>query len=503
LADVFIIGGGPAGSAAARLLASWGWSVVVAHRASRSPSSLAESLPASTRKLLAHVGLLDAVEAAAFHPNSGNISQWAETRHMTTTGVAGFHVLRSAFDAVLRRAAAAAGARIVDAVVRRVEIGEQSRVEYVTADGNAHALRSRYVLDCSGRAGVVARRGWRRTESAYGTTAVAAEWESGEWPPNEQTHTIVESYRDGWAWSVPLSATRRQFTVMIDHRRGGGGRAALSVLYATELAKTRELAPRLKQARQTSRAWACDASLYDAVRAADTGVLLVGDAASFIEPLSSAGVKKAVTSAWRAAVVVNTCLSKPDMTGSSLDYFSERERDVYAECRRRSAAFFRDAAAAHDDRFWSSRAEALSTTPSQTGAASTSGELLASDAGVRAAFDSLRSAEQVRLRPAATVRVAPVATIEGREIVERDGVILAGFERPLRFAAGVDLPALVGLTGECHDIPALISSYRSRVGPIPVEQLLTGVSLLVARRALVNDNGVGVVIPGSGARASS
>jgi len=507
LADVFIIGGGPAGTAAARLLASWGWTVLVAHRASRSPSSLAESLPASTRKLLAHIGLLDAVEAAAFHPNSGNISQWAGTRHSTTTSVPGFHVLRSEFDSVLRRAAAAAGARIIDAVVRRVDAGERNRVEYVTADGKTHTIHARYVLDCSGRAGVVARRGWRRAEAAYGTTAIAAEWQSTEWPANEHSRTIVESYRDGWAWSVPLSTTRRQCTVMID-RRGGlsagspiSARSALSDVYARELKKTRELAVRLKDARQTSHPWACDASLYDAVRAADAGVLLVGDAASFIEPLSSAGVKKALTSGWRAAVVVNTSLAKPEMTAAALDYFSEREREVYADCRRRSAAFFRGAAAAHDDRFWSSRANALSAAPGDR-AASLNEELLISDTRVRAAFDALRSAERVQLRPAAGVRVAPVATIEGREIVMRDALVLPGLERPLRFAAGVDLPAIVELTGRCHDIPALISNYQSRVGPIPVAQLLTGVSLLVAQRALVNDIGAGAVRPGTGARSA-
>src|SRR5437899_3308907 len=112
-----------------------------------------------------------------------------------------------------------------------------------------------------------------------------------------------------------------------------------------------------------------------------------------------------------------------------------------------------------------------------------------------------RSSSRCR-RPAAGVRGAPVATIEGREIVMRDALVLPGLERPLRFAAGVDLPAIVELTGRCHDIPALISNYQSRVGPIPVAQLLTGVSLLVAQRALVNDIGAGAVRPGTGARSA-
>jgi flavin-dependent dehydrogenase len=501
LADVFIVGGGPAGAAAARLLASWGFSVLLAHRPAATPHlSLAESLPPSTRKLLEFIGFAAAVDSAAFHPNFGNISRWAERRHSNTTDASGYHVPRARFDAVLRRAAVAAGARIIEAVVRRVDIATPSRVEYVGADGATHTVAARFVLDCSGRAGVVARRGWRRTEAAYRTMAIAAEWESSEWTANEQAHTIVESYGDGWAWSVPVSPTRRQFTVMIDQRRGrrgcgerrdfspASGISTPSDTYARELAKTIELSARLRHARQTSRPWICDASVYDAVRAADPGVLLVGDAASFIEPLSSAGVKKALTSAWRAAVVVNTCLSRPDMSGASLAYFSEREHAIYTDCRRRSASFFREAAVAHADPFWSARADGLSR---EAEAPIENEQTLASDAAVRAAFDTLRSAPRVRLRPATTVRVEAVATIEGREVVMRDAVVLPRGHRPLRYAAGVDLPALVGLTAECDDMSSLISVYRSRIGPIPVEQLLTGVSLLVAERALVNESSAG------------
>jgi 2-polyprenyl-6-methoxyphenol hydroxylase-like FAD-dependent oxidoreductase len=102
-----------------------------------------------------------------------------------------------------------------------------------------------------------------------------------------------------------------------------------------------------------STPWTCDASIYDSTRAADEGVLLVGDAASFIEPLSSAGVKKSLLSAWRAAVVANTCLANPALAGAALDLYVARERQVYADCMRRSNAFFAEAAAAYGTPFWS------------------------------------------------------------------------------------------------------------------------------------------------------
>ncbi len=492
MVDVLIIGGGPAGATAARLLASWGWSVLVAHRSPAGRTSLAESLPPSTRKLLAFLGLLDAVDAAGFHPNLGNLAQWAGALRRTDTDAPGLHVSRAAFDRVLRRSARSAGARVVHAVVRRVEFGDLIRIDSVTADGRARTDEARSVLDCSGRAGVIARRGLRRDEPGYRTIAISAEWTCRSWAPDERAHTIVESYRDGWAWSVPLSATRRQCTVMVAPQRAGDRaatrgpteRLALQRVYDRELSKARAVQARLAAARQTSRVWGSDASLYHAPRAADGRALLVGDAASFIEPLSAAGVKKALTSAWRAAVVANTCLAKPEMADAASSFHSRREREIYTECRRLSAGFFGEASAVHDDPFWTTRARTMAEPAADL---APSDDELARDPQVRDAFERLRRSPLVRLRPARTLRIESAAAIEGREVVMRDAVVLPGVETPVRFAAGVNLPALVRLARHCDEVSTLMSAYQSEVGPVPVHGLLTGLSLLVAHRALIDE----------------
>jgi flavin-dependent dehydrogenase len=497
--DIFVIGGGPAGATAARLLASWGWSVVLAHRAAPARQGLAESLPSSTRKLLAFLHLLAVVESGHFHPNSGNAGAWAGAPRKTPSSAEGFHVPRPAFDALLRRESAAAGARIVNGVVRRVQLGEPHRIEYATDAGIA-ACTATMVLDCSGRAGIVARRGFRQADARYRTIAIAAEWDCPEWPVEEQTRTVIESYRCGWAWSVPLSATRRQCTVMIDpsaiDRRERAAdafppplsdcscarpraHAALSRTYTREIAQAREIASRLSGATQTSAAWACDASIYHAPRAGGSGVLLVGDAASFVEPLSSAGVKKAMTSAWRAAVVANTCLTNANMAGAATDFHVQREHEIYADCQRRSARFFREAADWHTSAFWSSRVETAQTTAPPTGG---------DTAAIHRAFARLRAAPRLDLRLASALRFTSVPDIEGREVVLREAVVMPDDEQAVRFAAGVDLAALARLAVACDEVPALFSAYTAHVGPVPMDHLLTGLSLLVARQALIHED---------------
>jgi flavin-dependent dehydrogenase len=70
--DAVIIGGGPAGSTAARLLAQWGQSVTILTAAFGSQPSFAECLPPSTRKLFVFLGVQDAIDRARFFRTTGN-----------------------------------------------------------------------------------------------------------------------------------------------------------------------------------------------------------------------------------------------------------------------------------------------------------------------------------------------------------------------------------------------------------------------------------------------
>ena len=390
---------------------------------------------------------------------------------------------------MLRDCAAAARARIVDAVVRRVEPGDPATVTYAADDGQVGTCAARLVLDCSGRAGIVARRGLRRADSA----PHPGHRRGGNRRPGRRTstRTLVESYPDGGV--VGAASSARQCTVMIEPDRSAQAFALradavpLREVYQRELEKSVELRDRLAHATLASTPWTCDASIYDSARAADQGVLLVGDAASFIEPLSSAGVKKALLSAWRAAVVANTCLGNPALAGAAQDLYIARERQVYAECMRRSSAFFAEAAAAYGTPFWSARAEeAHGAGPAAEDrdvfAADMSDAALARDPDVRSAFEHLRASDHLRFRAAAALRFAPVAIIEGREVVMRDALIV-----PARRAAPVrriDLAALARLATAGGDVPALIAAITRRSGRCRSTDCSPGF-LLVARHALV------------------
>jgi hypothetical protein len=201
-------------------------------------------------------------------------------------------------------------------------------------------------------------------------------------------------------------------------------------------------------------------------------------------------VKKALLSAWRAAVVANTCLRNESLAAAARDLYTRRERHVYADCMQRSRAFFAEASAAYGTAFWSARAtdgnvsSQLDDDADEYGS-EVSDAALARDPEVRSAFDHLRASPHVRLCASAEVRFEPAAIIEGREVVMRDALIVPGLDAPLQFAAGVNLPALARLAAACGEVPALIAAYQAEVGPVPIGGLLTGLSLLVAKKAIL------------------
>ena len=538
--DVAIVGGGPAGASTARLLAAWGHSVLLLTRSDAAPS-LAESLPPSCRTVFDAVGVRGAIESARFLTAGGNTVCWGEGSPRIATfggGRVGYQVLRRDFDRLLLTEARRAGADVrTGATVRHVSIdggspvgdrdvgGEKDpsagaevaesasssdagMVELTGRDdaGGLVTTRARMVLDCSGRAGIVARRHRTRVQAGETTLALIGvwRWEEG-WPPvagesleradpigDAGAHTVVEAYRDGWAWSVPVSSRRRYVTVMVDPRTTETDHpGSLAARYAAELGKTRHLARMTGGATLEGPPWACDASQYGARRFGGPGFLLVGDAATFIDPLSSFGVKKAMASGWLAAVVTNTCLRHPERADLARRFHAEREQEVWASYRRQAAAFFAQVSTKELHPFWHDRADPIGV----EGAADRSGaadavEAFRRDPAVRDAFEALRRAPSIRLRPTPAARTTTAPAVVGREIVPDASLSIAAGEAgavTIRYLRGVDLPALVAMAGRRTQVPDLYEAYGRSHPPVELADFLGALSVLLGKGLLRND----------------
>lgn len=491
-----MLGGGPAGSSAARLLATWGHAVRLVTRPP-AHGRLAVSIPPSCSKLFDAIGVSDAIERAPFVRSTGNTVWWGSREPRVETfagGARGWQVETDMLEAVMLAEAARSGVQIEPVV------------------GGSTEIDVPFVLDCTGRSGVLARaKGLRRYDDGPRTIALVASWRRDQpWPVPDDTHTLVESYETGWAWSVPteiaglrpaiarndsgelrrgpavaasgrergapgsgLRNSARHIAVMVDPQRsdlarGGSARE----VYLAELAKTAVFSELTAAASFAEGPWGWDASTYHADRYAGDGWLLVGDAGSFIDPLSSAGVKKALASGWLAAIVAHTCLVRPAMRPHALEFFSVREAEVAAMHARASRRFLAAAAPNHPHPFWSDRAE------DEAG----DGE----DAPrVREAFDRLRLAPTFGARVNPATRIAPRPAVGDREIVMERRIVDPDQPAGIRHVRGVDVLVLLDLAPLHTQVPDLFEAYLRRSSPVALPEFLYALATAVARRWLV------------------
>jgi flavin-dependent dehydrogenase len=478
--DVAVVGGGPAGATAARLLAEWGYQVVLFARPKAPRPPLAESLPPSIVKVLAAVGALGWVEEAGFLRTSGNTSWWSHEEARVESfgpGAMGFQVLRADLEALLLRAAQGVGVHVrTQATVRRVEVDgpEGVRLEVAPVGGSVERLAARFVLDASGRVGVLGRRG--RLKGGLPTLALSAVWHhAGGFPLPDDTHTLVEAYADGWAWSIPVARGVRHVTVMIDPRRSRERRGQAR-LYEEELAKSARLRSLVARAERRGPPFGADASTYLFGVLNGPRFALVGDAASFIDPLSSYGVKKALFSAWLAAIATHTGLRHPERAEMARGFLAERERQMYWSSARESALHAAKVAARHPSSpFWQARARDV---VGEDGGEPEDLEL-AAPTELRTAAETLKRSPSPRLRAAEGARVELRPAVLGREIALAT-VVVAPNGRATRFVEGVNAASLLRLAEQSAEVPMLYEAYNRAAPPVGLPEFLRAICVLMA-----------------------
>jgi flavin-dependent dehydrogenase len=462
--DVLVVGGGPAGATAARLLASWGRDVVLVARPEPPGPDLPEALTPSCQKFFDLLGISPAVDAAGFIRSTGHTVWWggAERVEPFDGGRTGWQVTTGRLAAVMLDAAARAGVRVVSGALTHEEV---------------LAWPARYRVDATGRGGVLARPlGRRRYEPGHRTVALIGRWHrrAGAWPVPHPTHTLLESYGDGWAWSVPIDGVTRALAVMVDPAttalaRGDGA----TTIYRAEIAKTSHLARIFADAELPERPTGWDASMYLADHLVGPDWLLAGDAASAVDPLSSAGARKAMASGWQVAAALNTALGTPALADTALRCHAARERDTYRRFLTLTRRFHAQGApAAHP--FWLERA-------GDGDAAEVAGD----EADVRRAFETLKAAPTIALRLAPDVRIEPRPAWRERDIALEPRLVTPLVPDGVRHVGGIDLVPLVELAPAFRDVADLFDAYVSRCGPTDLGEFLRALSTAVARRWLL------------------
>jgi hypothetical protein len=248
-----------------------------------------------------------------------------------------------------------------------------------------------------------------------------------------------------------------------------------------ELDKTARVGPSRLGAVPLGRAWACPASLYTSARFGRPGVLLVGDAGSFIDPLSSFGVKKALSSGWLAAVAVHTALTDASMTDSVVSFFDARERSTYQQCRARSAEFFEAGAREYDHPYWITRAEAARRAGLQAGTGVTDASTLDHEGGgtfaeARVELERIRASPRLDAVRGSSARIVKRPTVKGDRVVLLDHLASDRVPWGIRYVRHVDLHRVVEVTLRNSDVAAGWAAYNTDNFPVSLPDYMAALA---------------------------
>jgi flavin-dependent dehydrogenase len=337
--DVAVIGGGPAGSTAATLLARRGYKVIALEKAHHPRFHIGESLLPMNLPVFERLGVLDKVRAlgvfklGADFPanNERGYSTYAFSRAIGASPAHSYQVWRQDFDKMLFDHARESGAdtREGQQVVKVEQKNpRESVLEVQTDDGREYRIQARYVVDASGREAFVASKNkLRRKNSQHQSAAIFSHFRGAEPRPGEDAGNIsIYRFEHGWMWMIPLpdgvmsigAVCRPEY---LKQRKGGSSEFLLETLN-----KNADLGRRIANAELAGEVRVTGNYSYDATQMGGPGWILVGDAFAFLDPVFSSGVFLAMSGAEQAAAVVDEALRAPKRESALLRKLEKRLR---------------------------------------------------------------------------------------------------------------------------------------------------------------------------------
>jgi flavin-dependent dehydrogenase len=329
MVEVLIAGAGPAGAVAAIALARAGVRVLLVDRARFPRHKLCgDTVNPGALTLLERVGIRSRVEAASV-PLEGmlltnGLGHWV--RGTYGGGAVGRSITRHVLDTMLVEAAVAAGAQFQEGVTVRAPIVSDGRrgpqVRGVVVRGrDARPLRipAAVTIAADGRRstlafglGLARQPAWPRrwAAGAYyeGVTALGT---FGEMHIRDDYYLGVAPVPGGvtnMCVVAPASAAFRDPGAFVDRCVGGDPL----------------LRDRFARARRVSPLTLLGPLAVETGPAGMPGLLLAGDAAGFVDPMTGDGLRLAMRGAELAADVALACLERPDIEGHVL--LSRRRR---------------------------------------------------------------------------------------------------------------------------------------------------------------------------------
>ncbi|GIM89166.1 FAD-dependent oxidoreductase [Paractinoplanes toevensis] len=372
-ADVVVVGGGPGGSTTATLLAKRGHRVVLLEKETFPRYQIGESLlPSTVHGIGRMLGVTEELEKASFMVKRGGSFRWgtnpvpwnflfAVAPELSGPTSYAYQVERMKFDEILLRNAARNGVDVRENVDVKEVIGDDERVRGIRlADG--HEIHATFVVDASGNRSRIHQgvRGERIYSDFFQNIALFGYFEGGKrLPAPDSGNILCAAFDEGWMWYIPLSDTLTSVGAVISREhaaklQGDQEQSLLGFVDRCEIVKdflsdaTRVTEGTYGEIR-TRKDYSYTNSTFHR-----PGMVLVGDAACFIDPVFSTGVHLATYAGLLAARSINTVLAGDLAEDRVFEEFEGRYRREYRVFYEFLSAFY-DMQSNEESYFWKAR----------------------------------------------------------------------------------------------------------------------------------------------------
>jgi flavin-dependent dehydrogenase len=365
--DVAVVGGGPAGTAAAIRSARLGSKVILLEGSDYDSPRVGETLPPSIYTLFLELGIWPIFQSLGPIPSYGNQSAWGDSQIRSSSFIAnpygsGWHIDRQFFDSMLSDQAAKAGACVITGVhVTRCNWEEQRgwviefqrtnhKARFGTLPASSSCFYTKGLIDATGRRSILAQRLGAKRIIYDCLAAIAVQFKT---KTDAGAFTLVETTKEGWWYSAPLPGSRLIAMFMTDLDLLPGRRLTHITEWMKGLEATEHTAVRC---RGHMPIWGPHifSALSQRLKRPASGEkwLAVGDAAMAVDPLSACGIYNAFRSGSMGATAIERWLAGDSTAIDIYEQDLDSEFKKYLQLRRQ---YYSMETRFSDSPFWTRR----------------------------------------------------------------------------------------------------------------------------------------------------
>lgn len=323
--DVLVVGGGPAGSTIATLLAEKGWRVILLEKERHPRFHIGESLLPMNLPILERLGVLEEVRKIGIVKHAAEFvsDRYRERLQVFRFSKAknnrypyAFEVRRSEFDHILLQNSVTKGVDVHEGVlVRDVDFQDDgSSIVHATLSDGAHSeWHAGFVVDASGRDTLISRKmGWKKKSDKHNSAAVFGHFDnvvrrSGD----DEGNISIYWFEHGWFWMIPLRDGTMSVGAVCWPEYLKTRRIPLAEFLLQTIALCPGVSGRMLDAKLKGKVHATGNFSYTSKHLSRKGCLLVGDSGAFIDPVFSSGVFLAMKAACLGADAIDSALRNP------------------------------------------------------------------------------------------------------------------------------------------------------------------------------------------------